>query len=341
MFSQNHQSRLTATKKKPQQPKQHHHQQQQLPRLPILISYLSHRFNPIPLSISQLVTLLFGPVALIYYVLSMSMFYQVMGATNKCRKIKRHSGIKLRPINKAKEPFMPNDLLLYTCESTEYTQTIRCKDDGSWGDLPPCPDPANFTCPDLEPIQHGSFTSTSPSPYKVGTVLSFKCENELLPYTSPSSTTSGSNNINYQQIAPTTTTFEPQNIFQSENITTTNSENITVLKTHPALQYNLTGHRFLKCLPTSKWNNPAPTCIPVYPDSPSNVGFLLASSALILIPILILVVLFHLFMRWRKRQQQRERWKQYFTDYKYRHSKTSITFSNRPNSQAAVPVTDL
>lgn len=339
MFSQNNQSRSSATKKKKKP--------QQLRRLPILISHhLINCFNPFPFTISQLVTLLFGPLALIYYILFMSTFYQVMGAV-KCRKIKRHSGIKLRPINKAKEPFVPNDLLLYSCESTEHTQTIKCQDDGNWTDTPPCPDPANFTCPDLEPMQHGSFTPTTPatSPYKVGTVLVFKCENEPLPIVSPTTSTSTSP-MNNQQSVPattTTTTSEPQDIFQqSQNITTTTiSENITAINAQPALRYNLTGHRILRCLPSSKWNYPAPTCTPVYPDAPSNVGFLLFSTAIILVPILILVVLFHLFIRWRKRQQQRERWKQYFTDYKYRHSKTSITFSNRPNSQATVPVTDL
>jgi hypothetical protein len=325
MFSQNHQSRFNATKKKQQ------------PRLSIFISHLSHCFNPA--SLSRSITTLLGPVALIYCILSMSMFYQVMGAAVKCRKIKRHSGIKLRPINKAKDPFVPNDMLLYTCESTEFTQTIKCQDDGSWTDTPSCPDPANFTCPDLEPLQHGSFTASSTSPFKVGTMLLFKCDNEILPILNPSSASSNISN-NYNQQTLTTTTSEPQNIFQSQNITTTNSENITI-NSQPSLRYNLTGNRILKCLPSSKWNYPVPTCTPVLADQPSNVGFLLASTALILVPILILVVLFHLFIRWRKRQQQRERWKQYFTDYKYRHSKTSITFANRPNRPAAVPVTDL
>jgi hypothetical protein len=353
MFSQNHQSRFESTKRNQQQPKQQP-KQSRLRRLPILINHLSHHFTPLSQTTGQFIASLFGPLALILCILSMSVFYQVMGAV-KCRKIKKHSGERLRPLNKAKEPFMPNDVLLYSCETTEYTQSIRCHDDGSWTATPPCPDPANFTCPDLEPIEHGSFTASSASPYKVGTMLLFRCENELLQTNMNSSNSSTNNNQQITTLGPaqapvttttaavtttTTTASEPQNIFQSQNITTTNSENYTS-GAQSVLRYNLTGHRVLKCLPSSKWNHPAPTCTPVYPEPPSNVGFLLASTALILIPILILVVLFHLFIRWRKRQQQRERWKQYFTDYKYRHSKTSITFANRPNSQATVPVTDL
>lgn len=271
----------------------------------------------------------------------MSTIYHVMGAI-KCPKIKKHSGIKLRPVNKGKESYLPNDLLIYTCESTEQTQSIRCRDDGSWSDIPQCPDPANFTCPDLEPIPHGFYSSTSNSPYKVGTTITFGCENELVPSTIqsngsvPLKNTSQEDSSSSSSSLPPPTTLEPQHFLNFDS-----RQNITSMNTEPELRYNLTGHRQLKCLASSKWNHPVPSCSPVHREPPSNAGFFLATFGLILIPILILAVLFHLFIRWRKRQLQQERWKQYFTDYKYRHSKTSITFSNRPNSQIIIPVTDL
>lgn len=278
------------------------------------------------INISHIINLVRVPILSIYYLLSMSMFYQVMGAI-RCPKIKKHAGIKLRPLNKAKDPFMPNDMLIYTCESTDSTQTIKCLDDGRWNEIPHCPDPANNTCPELGQILHGTSNSTGQR-YKVGTIVAFRCENEL------------------------TSNFLSQTTTTAQSITTTNSEissqiqqNISVNSEIAPVMYNLTGHRLLKCLPSSKWNNPTPTCIPIMPEPQSNVSFVLTSTIVILIPILIIITLFHLFMRWRKRQQQRERWKQYFTDYKYRHSKTSITFGMRPSPSNVpnnpVPVTDL
>lgn len=268
---------------------------------------------------------------LFYYITSMSMFYQVMGAV-RCPKIKKHPGLKLRPINKAKEPFMPNDMLIYSCESAEYTQSIKCLDDGRWSELPHCPDPSNFTCPNLPPLAHGVSNSTGP-PYKVGSVVAFKCDTESFP-----------NLPSLPSTFPTTQTPAIPTTTKATTITTTQYNNLsseTLLQRQP-LRYNLTGHRLLKCLPSSKWNHPMPTCSPVYPEPPSQVGLVLTTTILILVPILILIVIAQLFIRWRKRQQQRERWKQYFTDYKYRHSKTSITFGTRPNSNAStIPVTDL
>lgn len=251
---------------------------------------------------------------------SMSFFYQVMGAA-RCPKIKKHAGIKLKPINKAKEPFTPGDMLLFSCESTESIQSIKCQDDGRWSDIPACPDPSNFNCPDLGPISHGSYNATKP--FKVGTVVAFRCDNEQLPnyFTSLTSTS--------------TTTSSPVTLLNQSS---------TSIADSAEQSFNLTGHRILKCLPSSKWNHPMPTCRLVIPEPESNIGFLLTSAFLILIPILILVAIFQLFIRWRKRQQQRERWKQYFTDYKYRHSKTSITFGLRQtqnNFPATIPVTDL
>lgn len=105
--------------------------------------------------------------------------------------------------------------------------------------------------------------------------------------------------------------------------------------------YNLTGFKHLKCLPTAKWNHPQPNCVPYIPEPESNIGVVLATACLVLIPILIILAAVYLFIRWRKKQQQRARWKQYFTDYKYRHSKTSITYDGRPQSTNTVPVTDL
>lgn len=264
-----------------------------------------------------------GPLLLYYCILSMSMFYQVMGAV-RCPKIKKHAGIKLLPLHKAKEPFMPNDMLLYACESEGFTQSIKCLEDGRWSEIPHCPDPTNFTCPDLGPIPHGFHNSSGP-PYKVGTVVAFKCENELLPGLASS-----------MIATTTTTTANPEtNSMTISNNFTTNSET-------ELLRYNLTGHRLLRCMPSAKWNHPMPTCAPILPEPASNLSYLLTSVLLIIIPILILLTIIQLFIKWRKRQQQRARWKQYFTDYKYRHSKTSITFGMRPqSSNATIPVTDL
>lgn len=267
----------------------------------------------------------------------MNTFYQVMGAV-RCPKLKKHAGIKLRPINKAKEPFSPNDMLLYSCESAEFTQSIKCLDDGRWSETPHCPDPVNFTCPDLGPIPHG-YHNGSESALKVGTIVAFRCENELIPginpsfFTTPSTTTT-----------TTTTTSIPSSNYStliSNNLSAAISE--TTSQQEP-LRYNLTGHRLLKCLPSSKWNHQMPICSPIYPEPVSNVSFVLTSALLIILPILIIVTIIQLFIKWRKRQQQRARWKQYFTDYKYRHSKTSITFAMRPQSSNAnptIPVTDL
>lgn len=353
MFFTNHQSRFKSTNKI------NGHQQQHLKPTTFPSSIIANLFNvrfkssssslysSVLRAIVRLLTIICGPLIAIYYSLSMSMFYQVMGAV-KCGRIKKHAGIKLRPINKAKEPFVANDMLIYSCESAEFTQTIRCLDDGSWSDTPHCPDPVNYTCPDLAPLQHGFYSSASASPFKVGATVAFRCENEILPSLNFSL---ASNNSNFPIMTTTTFPSEPQLSLLSQNLTSSGFQNTTnafyenfnqVNTSANVLRYNLTGDRVLKCLPSSKWNHPMPTCLPVYPEPQSNVGFLLASTALILIPILILVTVFHLFMRWRKRQLQRERWKQYFTDYKYRHSKTSITFGMRPNSQAAtIPVTDL
>lgn len=223
--------------------------------------------------------------------------YQIIGAT-RCKKIKKHPGIKLKPLYRAKEVFTPGDMLLYTCESNESTQSIKCLDDGSWTNLEPCPDPSNFTCPDLAPTPHGSYNVSGPS--KVGTIVSFKCDDEA-------------NNSN-----STTTT-----------ITATNT-----------IRYEPT-HRLLKCLPSSKWNHPPPVCTPIVPEPTSRVSLYLTSAFLILIPILIIVFIVKLFYKWKKKQQQRERWKQYFTDYRYRHSKTSITFRRPQDPQTTIPVTDL
>jgi len=216
----------------------------------------------------------------LFYFISMSLFYNVMGAA-RCPKIKKHAGIKLRPTNKSKEPYNPGEVLIYSCESTEFTQSIKCLDDGRWSELPHCPDPTNSTCPELGPIQHGSHNASGQ--LKVGTIVAFKCDEEFL---------------------------------------------------------NLTGHRLTKCLPSSKWSHPIPSCLA---EQKSNLSLILTSTILILIPILILVTIIQLFTRWRRKQQQRERWKQYFTDYKYRHSKTSITFGARPQTTttSTIPITDL
>lgn len=257
----------------------------------------------------------------------MSLFYQVM-APARCPKIKKHVGIKLRPAIKAtKEPFKPGDVLIYSCESTEFVQTIKCLDDGKWSELPNCPDPSNNTCKDLEPILHGYWNSSGP--YKVGSVVSFKCDDNQ-----PSKNNSYDNIATYhlndtiKSPIPTTTIFNQNNNDRIDNL----------------IRYNITGHRILKCLPSSKWNHPMPSCSPILPEPRSNLSLLLTSAILILVPILIFIAIVQLFIRWRKRQQQRERWKQYFTDYEYRHSKTTITFGLSPqnsSSNATIPVTDL
>lgn len=114
--------------------------------------------------------------------------------------------------------------------------------------------------------------------------------------------------------------------------------------TQNQIKYNLTGQRYLRCLPSSKWSDEFPTCAPILPEKESNLKFILTSAFLIIIPILILIVIAQLFIKWRKRQQQRARWKQYFTDYKYRHSKSSIAFGMKNlqnNNNPTIPITDL
>lgn len=258
----------------------------------------------------------------------MSSFYQVMAAA-RCPKIKKHVGIKITPtptLKATKEPYKPGDVLIYSCESTGFRQTIKCLDDGKWNELPHCPDPSNSTCNDLEPIPHGSWNSSGP--YKVGTVVSFKCndgDDQLY-------------HVNDYVIKNSTIT-----------INDTAKSPIPVISSVDDLasytRYNNTGHRIFKCLPSSKWNHPMPSCTPILPEPKSNVGLVLTSAFLILIPILIIFGIAQLFIRWKKRQQQRARWKQYFQDYKYRNSKRGITFSPQ-NSNATipaipVPVTDL
>lgn len=236
-----------------------------------------------------------------------------MGAV-RCPKLKKHAGIKLRPTNKAKEPFSPGDMLIYSCESNEYTQTIKCLDDGRWNEIPHCPDPSNYTCSDIGTFLHGSYNSSGP--YRVNTVVSFNCENEFS--TTPKPLVSSS-------ILPLNTTN-----YELETSTPPSSST--------AIKYNLTGSRMIKCMPSGKWSHPFPTCLQE-PATGAKSSLMLTSVILTLIPILILIAIIHLFIRWRKRQQQRARWRQYFTDYKYRHSKTSITFPQ--SSSTTIPVTDL
>lgn len=285
---------------------------------------------------------------------SMSFFYQVMGAA-RCQKIKKHAGIKIKPLgaNKSKDPYSPNDMLLFSCESTDpiTIQSIKCLENGQWSDIPSCPDPTNFTCPDLGPLAHGTYNATGP--YKVGSVVAFRCDNEQLPgilqIASQSSLTSAAaaaaatttittTTTTATTSAPASTPHLPVKMFSA-------FPNLTASTNQPELSFNLTGHRILRCLPSSKWNHPMPACKLVVPEPESTVGLLLTSALLVLIPILIIFAIFQLIIRWRKRQQQRERWKQYFTDYKYRHSKTSITFGLRQpqnnTSVATIPITDL
>lgn len=113
---------------------------------------------------------------------------------------------------------------------------------------------------------------------------------------------------------------------------------------HGPIRYNLTGQRYLKCLASSRWNHPNPVCSPILPEEGSNLKFFVTSALVILVPILILIIIAQLFIKWKRRQQQRARWKQYFTDYKYRHSKSSIAFGMKPlqgTSKTSIPVTDL
>lgn len=266
------------------------------------------------------------------FIISMSLFYQVMAAA-RCPKIKKHVGIKLKVANKGtKEPFKPGDVLIYQCESTEFVQTIKCLDDGRWSELPHCPDPSNSTCKDLEPIPHGSWNSSGP--YKVGSIVSFKCDDD----------TSNSNQLYNINNNDNSTTYHLNDTIKSTIPATTT----TILNSNDnfsnSIKYNVTGHKVLKCLPSSKWNHPMPSCSPILPESKSNFNVMLTSAIIILIPLLIFIAIFQIFIRWRKRKQQRARWKQYFTDYKYRHSKTSITFGMRPQnstSNTTIPVTDL
>lgn len=328
----------------------------------------------------------------------MALFYQVMGQP-KCPKIKNRLGLKIKPITKTKESYYsPGDLVIYECESNETRQTIKCLDDGRWNEIPPCPDPTNNTCPSLEPIRHGYFNATGP--YKVNTVVAFRCENELINnnnnntiitnslrkpkdlkddtspninqsldgqrYTIPTTINTNLNEVD--AIQTTLPTFKPQLARQTlpgagspstslpsqapNSSTNLSSFNInqtiqqhSIIENSNSIRYNLTGHRILKCLPSSKWNFEQPICTPILPEQASNFSLFLTSAIIILIPILIFIGIIQIFLRWRKRQQQRERWKQYFTDYKYRHSKTSITFGMRPNqnslSNTTIPVTDL
>lgn len=334
-------------------------------------------------------------VLLLFAFQSMSLFYQVMGA-NRCPKLKKHPGLKIKPITQRnpKEPYTSGDLILFDCESNETKQTLKCLDDGHWSDTPICPDPTNHTCPNLEPILNGQLNFTGP--YKVGTVVAFKCDNEVfnnnltnfrkpkelksndptapieqsldgqnkfanLPQTTiinsnlnevdPIQTTI--TNINYPTTYPTTTTSTtPRPSMSSQPIPLNgasflaNNNNISgevnsfllqqQQSTTSNIRYNLTGYRLLKCLPSSKWNHPQPTCSIVLPEPSSNVSLVLTSVCLILIPVLIFIGIIQIFLRWKKRQQQRERWKQYFTDYKYRHSKTSITFGMRSAHQQSI-----
>lgn len=244
-------------------------------------------------------------------------FYYNMGPV-RCQKIKKHAGIKLRPTNKAKDPFLPGDMLIYSCESADHTthQTIKCLDDGRWSEIPHCLDPTNFTCPDFGTFPNGSYNSSAP--FKVGTIVSFRCDNEFTP---PSPKPLVSN--------PMTPSF-----LQQSNAT----NDLLETPATATINYNLTGSRLLKCLPSAKWNHPPPICMPEQATG-GNSSLMLTSVILILIPILIIIAIAHLFIRWKKRQQQRARWRQYFTDYKYRHSKTSITLPQ--SSTATIPVTDL
>lgn len=73
-----------------------------------------------------------------------------------------------------------------------------------------------------------------------------------------------------------------------------------------------------------------------------NVTLVLAFVILILS---LATIIAYIIYTWRKKQQNRARWKKYFTDYKYRHSRTHITiaYSNDivNNNVNNVPVTDL
>lgn len=274
----------------------------------------------------------------------MSTFYQVMGAV-RCPKIKKHAGLKLKPLDKpVKEPFMPGDALIYLCESAEFKKYIKCADDGNWSELPYCPDPTNDTCPDLSPINNGHSNYTNP-PYKVGSVIAYTCDNEgQLPMTTTTSiaTTTASTNIatSLNQTLSSEITNQSTNNLHQQRLTS-----LDLALAQQPIRYNLTGQRLLKCLPNSKWSHDVPKCNPIYPQPPSQMGLFLTSTALILVPMFILIVIARLFMKRRKRKQQHERWKEYFTDYSYRHSKTSISFGNRPTAPtpvaSPVPVTDL
>lgn len=317
----------------------------------------------------------------------MSLFYQVMGQS-KCLKIKNRLGLKIKTITKTKENYYsPGDLVIYDCESNETKQTIKCLE-GGWSELPTCPDPTNYTCPNLEPMKHGYFNSTGP--YKVNTIVAFKCENEFINYNdkinvtaNPIANTQRKPKDLKDDINPINQSLDGQKYTVPTTINTNLNEVETTQTTLPTTKpqlarpiipgagtpssptqtqlysfnqstnsidtsyskYNLTGHRILRCLPSGKWNHEQPTCTPVLREQASNFSLFLTSAILILVPMLIFIGIVQLFLRWRKRQQQRERWKQYFTDYKYRHSKTSITFGMRPNqsslSNATIPVTDL
>lgn len=112
----------------------------------------------------------------------------------------------------------------------------------------------------------------------------------------------------------------------------------------PDVAYNITGQRIIKCLPTRNWNHPMPTCMLVAkePQNYSSTAYLFPAVSLILV-VVILLAFIHLLLKWRKEAQQKARWKQYFNDYKHRHSRTSINLNIRPQQQQKtnMPVTDL
>lgn len=160
----------------------------------------------------------------------------------------------------------------------------------------------------------------------------------------PSATTTGvyplnSNNM-FTSNAPNMSLATPYPSLDRKNSTHAN----IILASDQITRYNLTGPRYIRCLPSQKWSNSIPICSPIQPEKESNVRLFVTSAIFIIIPILIIFVILQLFIRWKKRQQQRARIKQYFTDYKNRHSKSSIAFgvrSNQATSNVTIPVTDL
>lgn len=248
--------------------------------------------------------------------------YFIMGSI-KCPKIKKHIGVKIRPLDKSFEPNSPGYSIVYTCETTEQTQSIKCLDDGHWSDQPTCPDPTNSTCPPLEHLLNGSFNASAP--YKVGTIVAFKCDNDnfmppqQLQHQSQQQPPTTTTTLTTTPATPTTptialTTFRERDGFDFSHLS--------------GPKFNLSGPRTIRCLASSKWSHEQPVCVPL-----TSKQFPLMAILLITIPILILVIFIRLFVRWKRRQRQRARWKQYFTDYKYRHSKTSITIGLKNQRQ--------